>query len=113
MVTREDWEAGTPVAVTSDEVPGVVAAYERAARYAVLVREVFAEFGLPHSERDVCPTVDRSGMPRVLVSWQSAAHRRACENVLALLSDPPTRSRRRARRCDRHRPGRATPPATA
>ena len=98
MVSREDWEAGAPVAITSADVPGIVAAYELAMRYAELVRCLFAECGLPHSERDVWPTVDEAGVPQVRMSWQSVQHRRACENVLASLPGTPRFERGPCRR---------------
>ncbi len=62
MVTREDWEAGAPVAITSADVPRIVAAYEQAARCAELVWWVFAEVGLPRRTRRVAvarPEADR------------------------------------------------------
>lgn len=109
MVTREDWDVDAPIAITSADVPAIVAAYVLAARYAEVVRQVFAEYGLPHSDRDVWPTVDAMGRPGVRVSSQSAQHQRACENVLATLSGPPARFWRELRRTP---PDRATPPAS-
>lgn len=112
MVTREDWEAGAPVAITSADVPRVVAAYIQAAQNAELVRQEFARVGLPHGEGDVSPTLDVDERPQVRVVSQSAMHQRACENVVAALSGGPARFRRRARRRDEV--DRATPPpATA
>lgn len=107
MITREEWEAGAPVAITAADVPRIVAAYERAERLAEQVREMLAAARQPHSARDVWAGLDPAGQPCVYVEVPSPEHRRACENALSLLPGRPPTRLWRAR--SRDRPGRIVP----
>lgn len=112
MVTRQEWEAGAPIAITSADVPRDVAAYRLAEQHAEQVRELLAEARQPHRARDVCAGLDiATDEPRVLVGVQDQAHRRTCENVLSLLPPGQLALSWRARRRNRRR--RARPPASA
>jgi hypothetical protein len=89
MSMNDESDAGMPVAMSAADVASVVETYRRAEDAAAMLRHVLADFGLPHSERDVVSSVDARGDPVVRILAPTPQHRRS---VMLALSDLLTRA---------------------